>query len=41
VLFSGQEVAEVSQKVSAILTKSRTSNDELIKTVRKLLKRNC
>ena len=40
VLFSGQEVTDVNKKVSAILTKSRTSNEDLINTVRKLLKRN-
>jgi PAS domain S-box-containing protein len=38
VLFSGQETnLEISQNVAATLTKSRTSNDELIHTVKRLL----
>ena len=41
VLFSGQETdAEISEKVNATLTKSLTSNDELINTVKRLLKLN-
>ncbi len=41
VLFSGQETqAEISDKVNATLTKSLTSNDELMSTVKRLLKHN-
>ena len=39
VLFSGQETnAEINEKVNATLTKSLTSNDELMNTVNRLLK---
>ncbi len=39
VLFSGQETsAEINEKVNATLTKSLTSNDELMGTVKRLLK---
>ncbi len=39
VLFSGQETsAEINEKVNATLTKSLTSNDELMDTVKRLLK---
>ncbi len=41
VLFSGQETdAEINEKVNANLTKSLTSNDELMNTVKRLLKHN-
>ena len=41
VLFSGHETdAEISKKVAATLTKSRTSNNDLIETVKHLLKTN-
>jgi PAS domain S-box-containing protein len=41
VLFSGQETdTEINEKVAATLTKSRTSNDELMQTVKQLLKHN-
>lgn len=39
VLFSGHETdKEINEKVAATLTKSRTSNDELMRTVKQLLK---
>ncbi|MBT8135260.1 MAG: response regulator, partial [Gammaproteobacteria bacterium] len=41
VLFSGQETdAEINEKVTTTLTKSRTSNEELMQTVRQLLNSN-
>ena len=41
VLFSGQETKmDFNNKVAATLTKSRTSNEELILTVKRLLKHN-
>ena len=41
VLFSGQETnVEINEKVAASLTKSLTSNDQLIHTVKRLLKFN-
>jgi PAS domain S-box-containing protein len=38
VLFSGSEVSGLGEKVGAALTKSRTTNDELMQTVKRLLK---
>jgi phage gp37-like protein len=38
-LFSGQDIDDnITEQVAATLTKSRSSNEELIQTVKRLLK---